>query len=215
MIDHPLKYSPVFSFDKEENHFLRRKKRSIAEHFKFSVEREVEKVYSLAYWLHVFKRNQEAVTVCDFLLQKEYDGDLGIWYHIEKAIGLKYVIEKQTADYPPEHFSYIKRIYEAQNKNIQLRAKDEKTKASYQKLYEGFLNGQLIENELWKDDLVILFNGADTCFAVIRELCWLIAANDFLHRTEFYIGGHKGKCNLFWERYYLYLTEIRRYKKIN
>lgn len=192
MINHPLKYSSVFSFDKEENPFLRKKKRSIAEHFKFSVEREVEKVYSLAYWLHVFKRNEEAVTVCDFLLQKDYDGDLGIWYHIEKAIGLKYVMEKQTARYPAAHFDYRKRISEAQNKNIQLRAKDEKTKASYQKLYEGLLNGQLIENELWNDDLVILFN-----------------------RTEFYIGGHKGNCNLFWERYYLYLAEIRKYKKIN
>lgn len=214
IVNKPLEYSSVFSAENEDNRFLARKKQSIAERFKFSVEREVEKVYSLAYWLHVFGRDREAITVCDFLLQKEFDGDNSIWYHVEHAIGLKYVIEKQQAAYyPPEHFNYIKRISDAQNMNIRLRAKDENSIASYKKIYEGFLNGQTIEMILWNDDIPDRFNIIDTCYAVNRELCWLIAANDFLKRTEFYIGGQRGEYKLFWNKYSMYLSEIRKYKK--
>lgn len=215
IINTPLEYSSVFSTENEDNRFLLRKKQSIVERFKFSIEREVEKVYSLAYWLHVFGRDREAITVCDFLLQKEFDGDNSIWYHVERAIGLKYVIEKQMAEYPPEHFGYIKRISDAQEMNIRLRAKDENSIASYKKIYEGFLNGQTVEMVLWNDDMTGRFNIIDTCYAVIRELCWLIAANDFLKRTEFHIGGQRGGCELFWNKYSLYLSEIRKCKKIN
>lgn len=214
IIDKPLEYSSAFSIENENNLFFLKKKRSIVEHFKFSRTKEIEKVYTLAYWLHVFKRDIEARTVCDFLLQKEYDGDNDVWYHIETAIGLKYVIEIQMKKYPSEHFCYIKRISDAKNMNIQLRAKDENSIASYKQLYESFLNGQTVENELWNDDIIIRSNIVDTCFAVIRELCWLIAANDFHKRTEFYIGGQKGNCTLFWNRYYMYLSEIRKYKKV-
>lgn len=215
IVNKPLEYSAVFSTENEGNHFLLRKKQSIVERFKFSIEREVEKVYSLAYWLHVFRRDREAITVCDFLLQKEFDGDNSIWYHVEHAIGLKYVIEKQQGEYPPEHFHYIKRISDAQNMNIQFRAKDENSIASYKKIYEGFLNGQTVEMVLWNDDITDRYNIVDTCYAVIRELCWLIAANDFFKRTEFYIGGQKGECNVFWNKYSMYLSEIRKYKKVN
>lgn len=210
-----LEYSSVFPTENEGNRFLLRKKQSIVEHFKFSIEREVEKVYSLAYWLHVFRRDREAITVCDFLLQKEFDGDNSIWYHVERAIGLKYVIEKQMAEYLPEHFGYIKRITDARNMNIWLRAKDENSIVSYKKICEGFLNGQTVETVLWNDDMVGRFNINDTCYAVIRELCWLIAANDFLKRTEFHIGGQRGGCKLFWNKYSIYLSEIRKCKKIN
>lgn len=207
-------YSTVFSIEKEYNTFFSRKKQSILRHFSFTREREVEKVYFLAYWLHVFGRDEEAITVCNFLLQKEYDGNNSIWYHIARAIGLKYVIEKQIGRYPPEHFGYINRIPDAHNKNILLRAKDENSTTDYKNIYEGFLNGQCIENELWNENLIVTADISDTCCSVIRELCWLIAANAAYKRTEFFIGGQKGSCNLFWDRYFTYLNEIRKYKKI-
>lgn len=215
MIDKPLEYSTVFSIEKEYNAFFSRKKQSILKHFSFTREREVEKVYLLAYWLHIFGRDEEAIAVCDFLLQKDYDGNYSIWFHIEHAIGLKYVIEKQIGRSTPEHFGYIDRISDANNKSIQLRAKDEYSITNYKKMYEGFLNGQCIENELWNENLIVTANIPDTCCSVIRELCWLIAANVAYKRTEFFIGGQKGSCNLFWDRYFTYLTGIRKYKKIN
>lgn len=58
MIDDPLEFPSVFSDVNEDNRFLLRMKRSILAHFKFSIEREVGKVYYLAYWLHVFKRDK-------------------------------------------------------------------------------------------------------------------------------------------------------------
>lgn len=212
-VDNPLEYSPVFSFEKEENPFLLRKKRSIVGRFKFTVEREVEKVYSLAFWLHVFGRDREAVTVCDFLSQKEYDGNTSIWYHIERAIGLKYVIEKSTGEYPPGHLDFVKKIFDAQDQLIRTRAKNEEEIASYERLFEGLLNGQTVENELWNEDIVVVANVTDTCFAVIRELCWLIAANEYRGRIEFFIGGHKGNCELFWHRYDMYLSRLRMTRK--
>lgn len=96
-----------------------------------------------------------------------------------------------------------------------MRAKDEKDIATYQKMYEGFLDGEILEMELWNEDIMVRYNMADTCCAVIRELCWLIAANDLHKRTEFIIGGQKGDCKLFWNRYHMYLAEIRKNKKVN
>lgn len=49
-------------------------------------------------------------------------------------------------------------------------------------MYEGFLNGQCIENELWNENPVVIHNIPDSCCAVIRELCWLIAANEAYNR---------------------------------
>ena len=215
MIDNPLEYSIVFSIENECNAFFLKKKQSILKCFSFTREREVEKVYLLAYWLHVFGRNEEAVNICDFLLQKEYDGNNSIWYHIEHAIGLKFVIEKSMREYTSEHFSYINRILYAENKNIELRAKDERDINIYKEMYEGLLNGQCIENELWNENLTVNFNIPDTCCAVIRELCWLIAANEAHNRKSFFKGGRIESCKLFWDRYFIYLMEIRKYKKVN
>lgn len=215
MINVHLKYSTAFSVENECNSFFLRKKQSIIKYFSFTKEREVEKVYLLAYWLHVFGRSEEAVNVCNFLLQKEYDGDNSIWYHIEHAIGLKFVIQKQMCKYTSEHFSYINRILYAHNKNIELRAKNEIDIDAYKKMYDGLLNGQCIENELWSEKPIVTLNITDTCCAVIRELCWLIAANEAYNRKTFYIGGQKGSCKLFWDRYFMYLNEIRKCKKMD
>lgn len=214
MIDNFLKYSTVFSTENEYNAFFLKLKQSIVKRFSFTIEREVEKVYLLAYWLHIFGRNEEAIIVCNFLLQKEHDGNNSIWYHIERAIGLKFVIEKQMGEYTSEHFNYINRIVYAENKNIELRAKNEIDIKAYKKMYEGFLNGQCIENELWNEKPVVIRNIPDSCCAVIRELCWLIAANEAHNRNTFFIGGRTENCKLFWDKYFIYLMEIRKYKKI-
>ena len=177
MIPKPLEYSNAFAIDNEHNAFFLSKKQSILKSFSFTRVREVEKVYLLAYWLHVFNRNAEAISVCNFLLQKEYDGDNSIWYHIEHTIGLKFVIEMQMCEYPLEHFSYINRILYAENENIKLRAKNEIDIEAYKRLYNGFLDGLCIENELRNENLIITTNISDLCCAVIRELCWLIAAD--------------------------------------
>ena len=215
MIDKPLKYSTAFSTENEYDAFFLKKKQSIVKRFSFTIEREVEKVYLLAYWLHIFGRNAEAIIVCNFLLQKEYDGNNSIWYHIEHAIGLKFVIEKQMGEYTSEHFNYINRILYAHDKNIELRAKNEIDINAYKTMYEGFLNGQCIENELWNENPVVIYNIPDSCCAVIRELCWLIAANEAYNRNTFFIGGRIENCKLFWDKYFIYLMEIRKYKKVN
>ena len=154
MIETPLKYSSIFAFENEPNKFLASKKKSIAENFKFTVERSMEKAYSLALWLHIFKKDEEAIIVCDFLMQKDFDGDVCIWYHVEKAIGLKYVIEKQLFDYPEIHYDYRKKISDAQKANAEMRSKDKSDIKKYEQLYEGFLNGQIIEMELWSEQII-------------------------------------------------------------
>lgn len=82
-------------------------------------------------------------------------------------------------------------------------------------MYEGFLNGQCIENELLNENPVVIHNIPDSCCAVIRELCWLIAANEAHNRNTFFIGGRIENCKLFWDKYFIYLMEIRKYKKVN
>mgnify|MGYP000762146620 CR=1 FL=1 len=214
MINNPIDFSIVFSTENEQNSFLLKKKKSILKDFSFTKEREVDKVYSLAFWLHVYGRDEDAVNVCDFLLQKDFDGDNSIWYHIEHAIGLKFVIEKQRHNFSSKHFSYIYRIVYANDKNAYLRAHNEEEVRAYKSSCEGFLNGQCIENELFNKNIVVTYNIPDSCYAVIRELCWLIAANEAYHRETFFIGGQFDNCKLFWDKYYLYLGEIRKYKKV-
>ena len=74
--------------------------------------------------------------------------------------------------------------------------------------------GECIENELWNEKPVVIRNIPDSCCAVIRELCWLIAANEAHNRNTFFIGGRTENCKLFWDKYFIYLMEIRKYKKI-
>jgi len=222
MIASPLKYSPVFAYENEQSKFFARKKKSLCETFRFNVERSLGRMYELAFWLHIYQRSEEAVIVCEFLMQKEFEensiDNVSHWYHVGKAIGLKYVIEKQLYDYPKEHFSYVQRIFDADEANVRFRAKNEKDVAAYARLHEGFLNGQIIEMELWNNEIAYYSDKKavkiDTCYSTIRELCWLIAANEHLGRTTFYMGGQSGNISLFWERYHMYLDEIRRLKKI-
>lgn len=101
------------------------------------------------------------------------------------------------------------------NENIELRAKNEIDINAYKKMYEGLLNGQCIKNELWSEKPIVILNIPDSCCAIIRELCWLIAANEAYNRRTFYIGGQKVSCKIFWNRYFMYLNEIRKYKKVN
>lgn len=214
MIHDPLEFSAVFAAEQEPNSMLARKKRSIAARFSFTRERELEKVYCLALYLHVFGRNKEAIEVCNFLMQEEFHGDNSLWYHIECALGLKYVIEKQTGDYPKEHFAYIRRIPEAMEANIRLRAKTETDVQKFHQIYDGQLNGQTVESELWNEEIEVTTSIPDSCYAVIREFCRLIAANDAVGRTTFFIGGQKGSCQLFWDKYRRYLDALRRFKRI-
>lgn len=85
MIDNFLKYSTVFSTENEYDAFFLKLKQSIVKRFSFTIEREVEKVYLLAYWLHIFGRNEEAIIVCNFLLQKEYDGNKRLCQNADTA----------------------------------------------------------------------------------------------------------------------------------
>lgn len=222
MIESPLAYSQVFAYENEQSKFFARKKKSLCETFKFNVERSLDRMYGLAFWLHVYKRNEEAIVVCDFLMQKEFEensiDNVSHWYHVGKAIGLKYVIENQMYDYPKEHFSYVQRIFDADEANVRFRAKDEKSVEAYARLHEGFLNGQIIETALWNKDIYYMREDkawkVDTCYATIRESCWLIATNEYLGRVTFYLGGQSGNISLFWDKYYMYLDEIRRLKKV-
>ena len=79
----------VFEETAEDSKFLVRVKRRAAKNFKWTRAICLENVLLLAYWLYTFDRVEDALEVCQFLAQAQFDGDLRHWWYIQSALILQ------------------------------------------------------------------------------------------------------------------------------
>ena len=68
---------------------MARIKRRAAKDFRWTRAVCLQSVMFLAYWLHVFGRNDEALEVCRFLAQAEFTGNYHLWGSVEWALALQ------------------------------------------------------------------------------------------------------------------------------
>ena len=84
MVDLPPEFDPEI----ETDDFLIRMKRRASKNFKGTREPSLAAAAYLAYWLHLFHRNDDACAVCAFLSQFEFTGDHRRWSWIANALAL-------------------------------------------------------------------------------------------------------------------------------
>lgn len=79
----------VFEETAEDSKFLIRVKRRAAKEFKWTRRICLENVLFLAHWLCIFERTEEALEVCRFLAQSQFNGKLDHWWYIQGALVLQ------------------------------------------------------------------------------------------------------------------------------
>jgi hypothetical protein len=69
--------------------FLARLKARAARRFRWSSSASLRDVTRLAYWCHVFRRDDEALEVCEFLARYQFAGNYALWTPVELALALQ------------------------------------------------------------------------------------------------------------------------------
>jgi hypothetical protein len=78
----------AFEAQRETIPFLARAKNRASKDFSWKRWRSLEEACDLAYWLHVFQKDSEALQVCRFVGQYEFRGDFNFWSPVELALAL-------------------------------------------------------------------------------------------------------------------------------
>ena len=105
----PICMPDAFDADDESNKFLQRAKKRAAKDFKWTKTSSVRDASELAFWLHLFERDDEATEVAQFLEQFEFTGDYTIWSYVEGALALLARYERVNGK-KGRHKALVKRI---------------------------------------------------------------------------------------------------------
>ncbi|MBF0397553.1 MAG: hypothetical protein HQK78_12315 [Desulfobacterales bacterium] len=95
--------------DGEKDKFISRMKKRATKNFKWTVSRSLEDMMYLAFWFYVLGREDEALEVCTFLSQYEFEGNFNIWRWVEYALALQARIFRNR-DKKDEREKTLKRI---------------------------------------------------------------------------------------------------------
>lgn len=99
----------AFDHELETIPLLARVKKKAGNKFAFTRQASLTAASDLAYWLFVFRRDDEAVEVCRFLARGEFDGNYNLWSWIEEGLAL---LSRLTTN-KRESIACVKRIAEA------------------------------------------------------------------------------------------------------
>jgi hypothetical protein len=80
---------PALLSEEESGSILARVKARAAKRFRWTSAAALRDVTESAYWLHVFRRDAEALEVCGFLGQYEFAGNYALWTQVEFALALQ------------------------------------------------------------------------------------------------------------------------------
>jgi hypothetical protein len=80
---------PALLSEEESQPFLGRLKARATKRFRWSSSASLRDVTELAYWCHVFRRDGEALEICEFLGRYEFAGNYAIWSQVERALALQ------------------------------------------------------------------------------------------------------------------------------
>ena len=85
----------AFAADREADKFLAGVKKRAATKFSRKKQASLENAMRLAYWLYVFRKDDEALDVCRFLGTYEFAGNFNLWSWIEYTLALQSRIARQ------------------------------------------------------------------------------------------------------------------------
>ena len=84
-----MNFPNSFIETKNDASFLIRAKKKAIKNFSWKSSVSLQNVSSLAYWLYVFDRENEALEICDFLSKFQFAGDFNLWTWIEHSLALQ------------------------------------------------------------------------------------------------------------------------------
>ncbi|HLL60837.1 MAG TPA: DUF6707 family protein [Candidatus Nitrosocosmicus sp.] len=79
----------VFNSEKEKIPFLARMKKRASKDFRWTRWRSLQNATLVAYWLYIFGKDKDALEVCRFVAQYQFDGDHNFWAWVESALALQ------------------------------------------------------------------------------------------------------------------------------
>ncbi len=85
----PVNLPAAFDVRAESNAFLKRVKKRAATKFAFTKSTSMRDAEDVAFWLFVFRRNDEALEVCRFLSTYEFAGRFDLWNSVETSLALE------------------------------------------------------------------------------------------------------------------------------
>jgi hypothetical protein len=99
------------AFDSEQEliEFLARAKKKAATKFRLTNQGSLQNAAALAWWLHVYGKDAEAVEVCRFLGQYQFAGNFNLWTWVEQALTLQARIAR-SAGQPDEAAACLARV---------------------------------------------------------------------------------------------------------
>ena len=80
---------PTLLSAEDSGSFLSRVKARAAKRFRWTSAAALRDVTEAAYWLHVFRRDAEALEVCEFQGHYEFAGNYFLWTQVEFALALQ------------------------------------------------------------------------------------------------------------------------------
>jgi hypothetical protein len=102
------------AFDpRQETHkFLARAKTKASKNFRWTSSKCLSNATTLAFWSHVFGRDEDALEICRFLAQCQFTGNFSLWSSVELALALQSRLLRKLRQ-RAEARQCIKRIQEA------------------------------------------------------------------------------------------------------
>jgi len=88
----------VYNASGADSDFLSRLKKRAAKNFKWTREQSLQDSTYLAYWLAFFGQEDDALALCDFLVQVEFSGNYRHWSWIEGCLALGARLRRRQGD---------------------------------------------------------------------------------------------------------------------
>lgn len=89
---------PPFDPDGETVKFLARAKKKASKNFKPTRSKALVSASDLAFWLHIFGRDEEAFQVCEFLYKLDIAEEMNLWSPVEPSVALRARLLREGGD---------------------------------------------------------------------------------------------------------------------
>lgn len=84
-----LNFPEVFKLHKEDSKFISRIKKKTIKNFSWNSSASLQNTSNFAYWLYIFGKEANSLTVCEFLSEFQFTGDFNLWTWIEHSLALQ------------------------------------------------------------------------------------------------------------------------------
>jgi hypothetical protein len=108
----PVSLPEAFASDRESHEFLARVKKKASKNFRRTSAECLRNAGQLAFYLHALGRDEEALAVCRFLGQVQFDGNFNRWSPLETVLCLQARLARAQGN-AEEAAESVRRVREA------------------------------------------------------------------------------------------------------